>query len=772
MKHSHFDKHISFFSLIIGIAVFLFLSPEMIHAYAATDGTATNDEYINVSQYGVSGTDKASDEQALQRVMDLAKTNQGATLKVYIPSGTYYFEHGVKVYSNTEIKMDPDTILIQRDGVELGIFRCRSVEESELTKLAGTYEKTKNVTIIGGVFKGNLVKTKACGFIYFDHCSNMVLKDCTFMDPYSRHAVTFDGVDGLNATGLKFINCIRNDKIGDETNRTSEAFHIDHVSTDGVSAEGSTPDNDGLASKNVCIENCSFDGVNSGVGCHYVTGTSQGSNFTVRNCSFKNVKFVPIDVASYDNINITGNTAEKGISMLVIKRSNGTVSNNTIDKVAPYGDIKDSYGIVVLGCDTNTERKPLIIQKNTIKDSGDVGIQATKSKWIVISGNRITSSSRNGIYTSEIKHLEIKDNRIKTHNQAGIQSNGGDQVLISGNYVHGSTQLGIYTTSVKNLVISDNQIESLSKNGVGISIKLCSGYSENNTTKKVFRDANCAETFTAKEMNGLEYENKQYYYYKNGVRISGWKTISGSGTYYFLPSTKAATVGFKKIGGDLYYFRANGIRAENMGFNDPNNKKKRYIATADGVIPVSTVFTFKGKIYYAGKKGNLQKGWISTGKKTYYFSDSYVASIGFKKIDKNRYYFNKKGVMGKGWIRVDSKIYRANKNGKIFRNLLFTVKGKYYYATPYGSLKSGWKKVGNKKYYFLEGTGEAATGFKTIKGAKYYFNAKGVMQTKFFKVKKKTYYADANGHIVRNTQFSVGSAQYKADANGVVTPVK
>lgn len=91
------------------------------------------------------------------------------------------------------------------------------------------------------------------------------------------------------------------------------------------------------------------------------------------------------------------------------------------------------------------------------------------------------------------------------------------------------------------------------------------------------------------------------YYYENGEKVKGIKTIEGS-TYYFNQESGLMEKGFKTIDGETYYFRKSS--------------------------------------------GKMSKGFIKIGDKTYYFGKSTGRMYkGLHKIKKNLYRFNDKGVL-------------------------------------------------------------------------------------------------------------------------------
>ena len=711
-----------------------------------------------MTEYGVDGTDTVSDSSALQDVLYSAlQIPEGKTLKVYIPSGTYYLDRGVNVFSNTEIKMDPDTYIYGMDGITKGFFRGDEEIDPD-----PKYSKRTNIKITGGVFVGTNVKTVNCAFLYFDHCSDFILEDITFRDSFSRHAVTLDAIDGLTARGLVFENCKRYvNKDGstpdEDTNKTAEAFHIDHIPY-GKNDSGAYPNNDGTSCKNILVENCTFKNVNSGVGCHYYSDTHQGENITIQNCTFRSVDFASIDLACFDNIQVLNNNSDNGAYFMHIKRCSGLIKGNTITNTRTYTTGKAGFGICITACDTNTSKdKPLVITENTIKN--------TKTNAIHISSSGDTQEEK-----LIQKYITVSNNTIINSDENGIRADNAAYLTISGNQVSGVDGNGIHMVKVSDLAISDNTVKNAKNNG--ISLSEVTGYSKNNTAENIYRYPNCYDTFRVWELNGLKKENGDMYYYEEGLKISGWRTNPENGNkYYFSNTTKKALTGLNTIGEKKYYFHTNGVLKVNQKFKDESSGKT-YYATADGEIPVSKVFKVGTNTYMSSSTGALLSGWREDGKKKYFFSKtSFAAETGLQNHtdDGNSYYFNANGVLQTGWIDIGAKRYRANAEGVIIKNKVFKAGSNYYMAATLGALQTGWKKSGKNMYYFDPETYAAKTGFVTIKGAQFYFTAKGVMKSGFFSIGKKRYYAKPTGSmakLVKNKLFTVGGKVYYAKKDG------
>lgn len=122
-------------------------------------------------------------------------------------------------------------------------------------------------------------------------------------------------------------------------------------------------------------------------------------------------------------------------------------------------------------------------------------------------------------------------------------------------------------------------------------------------------------------------------------------------------------------------------------------------------------------------------GWVTIGKKRYYYDKNGVMHKGWLTYKGKKYYFNKNGVMKTGWLKKGNKRYYFNKNGVMHKGWL-KYKGKKYYFKKNGIMKTGWLKKGKKRYYFKQNGVMLKNTSKKIKGKTYSFNSKGICITK------------------------------------------
>lgn len=189
--------------------------------------------------------------------------------------------------------------------------------------------------------------------------------------------------------------------------------------------------------------------------------------------------------------------------------------------------------------------------------------------------------------------------------------------------------------------------------------------------------------------------------------------------------------------------------------------------TQNGLVTESDGYTY----YYVNSV--KKSGWVTIGKKTYYFYKTSHGSIPAKamvtdavvKIGEYRYYFDSEGIMQTGWITYNKSTYYFYKtaHGEIPKGAAVTglikISGYRYYFSTAGKMKTGWRTVNGNTYYFGS-NGRAKTGWQTIGSNKYCFSGSGKMLKDCW---KDGYYLLSDGTIAKNQQVPDG---YYVDANG------
>ena len=224
---------------------------------------------------------------------------------------------------------------------------------------------------------------------------------------------------------------------------------------------------------------------------------------------------------------------------------------------------------------------------------------------------------------------------------------------------------------------------------------------------------------------------------ENGKKVTGWVYSYGTRQpynpesdydpiykiwYYFGEDYKPLK-GFQTIGKCKYYFKDNGVMAQNeavkvgkrllwFGKNGALLKNKagfKRVLTGygDGAFPLFST-------YYVNKIGVVLTGWRKLDGKWYHFSEA-------------------NGVMATAPRKINGTVYCFNEQGKWIKNARgwkhYTYKGDgefiwYYFVNGKGY--TGWKKS-KGKWYYLDEQGKMVTDSSvTLKGVTYHFDGNGV----------------------------------------------
>ena len=120
------------------------------------------------------------------------------------------------------------------------------------------------------------------------------------------------------------------------------------------------------------------------------------------------------------------------------------------------------------------------------------------------------------------------------------------------------------------------------------------------------------------------------------------------------------TTGFVKKKGKTYYYK-NGKKQKGLKTIDGS---KYYFSKVTGVMQKKVFKTVKGKKYYFGANGKAVRGLKTIKKNLYYFNTSCVMQKGWKTVNGVKYYFASNGKAYRNTTKKVGKIYaRFDENG-------------------------------------------------------------------------------------------------------------
>ena len=298
-----------------------------------------------------------------------------------------------------------------------------------------------------------------------------------------------------------------------------------------------------------------------------------------------------------------------------------------------------------------------------------------------------------------------------------------------------------------------------------------------------------AQTVDAAVKTGWVKESGKWYFYKDGVKATGWQEWDGKRYYLNSDGTMKANEWMIDANGSIYYFRSWGGAYKNC--NAVINGRS-YTFGADSKMQGSQ-WIVKGGNWYLAKDGKIATGWQEwQGSKYYLNSDGtmrsnewrlddtgkirYLCSWGgaYKnrsaKINGRSYTFNnnadvtntqwiamdgtwklaKDGRIATGWQTWDKNLYYLNSDGSMKANEAFTDGGKLYFFRSWGgAYKNCWYTSGGKKYYLHDNSAAYQNEWLKADGKWYYFQSDSTMATNTW---IDNYYVDASGVWIPNKE--------------------
>lgn len=168
--------------------------------------------------------------------------------------------------------------------------------------------------------------------------------------------------------------------------------------------------------------------------------------------------------------------------------------------------------------------------------------------------------------------------------------------------------------------------------------------------------------------DGWYQEESDWYYYKDGECVTGWKWIGKS--WYLFDDAGIMKTGWQKDGKNWYYLNKSG--AMQKGWQK-----------------------IGGKWYYLNESGVMKTGWQKIGGKWYYLNGSGAMQTGWQKIGGKWYYMNGSGAMQTGWQKIGGKWYYLDQNGVMQTSKW--ISGTYYVKADGTMAISEW--VDQNRYY-------------------------------------------------------------------------
>jgi hypothetical protein len=405
------------------------------------------------------GTDETVNIQAF---FTYAKTV--GNVNIYFPDGTYCISNYIQVYKNTTVILNPNAV-IKRIGTYYKMFVNGDTANKSYV-VGGGYSGEGNIHFVGGTFDLNcqvgntsgISPTQTVTFFDLGHAENISFNNITVKNGQIGHYFQVS-----SCKNVRFKDCWFGyiNYTGDGTNYSYECIQIE------VATDESFPDfgiYDLTISRDIYIENCTFDGVIRGIGTHSdgKYGTSNVifcENIRVKDCVFRNVTDIALNLTGYrysvfEN-NLIDTTGGYGFNINVCE--DNKIINNTI-----LNTQKAAFNITSSHNNKFAKNKAKEIALDTV--SPYAGFRLSASNGNTFDDDTITAVTPNYTYAWYSSGGGI-GNRIISHNytkgktatiggaddteKANIGFGGGQTVLFDGD-ISALTTPATLTNDIRN----------------------------------------------------------------------------------------------------------------------------------------------------------------------------------------------------------------------------------------------------------------------------------------------------------------------------------
>ena len=274
-----------------------------------------------------------------------------------------------------------------------------------------------------------------------------------------------------------------------------------------------------------------------------------------------------------------------------------------------------------------------------------------------------------------------------------------------------------------------------------------------------------AQTVNAAVKTGWAKESGKWYFYKDGVKATGWQEWDGKRYYLNSDGTMKANEWMIDSDGSIYYFRSWGGAYKNC--NAVINGRS-YTFDADSKMQGSQ-WIVKGGNWYLAKDGKIATGWQEwQGSKYYLNSDGTMRSNEWRLDDsgKIRYLCGWGGAYKNCWYTSGGKKYYLHDNSAAYQNEWLKADGKWYYFQSDSTMATNtwidnyyvdasgvwipnkekptdkWITSGNRKWYRHADGSYTKNDWELINGKYYRFDEEGWMVTGWKKINGIWYYMD------------------------------
>lgn len=524
-------------------------------------------------------------KDAIEYANTVSTASQIYTVK--IPAGTYDLDGTIHVYGN--IKLDLTGVTINYTITEGNMLMLGDVTVNTDKKIMGGYGTYANITVIGGLWKGN--KDNTSSLVRMAHGKNITFDGCVFDGGGCAHQMEIASINGFYVK-----NCTFKNMPGNGTDEKQEALQLDVPCSEYVF--GGTV-LDGTPMKNVEVSGCTFSNVPRGVGTHSMLVGYYHDNVKITDNTFENVAGECVIALNFINCTISGNkinncgagilfqtfkkdvkavyntiyNGDKKVSKELVRDTNSVITDNIITIVESDGD-DEAVGIKVYGFDlkkdtaatgkgstdviekNNYYAQNVTVTNNTITTCGH-GIHLLDTYDSLVSGNTVTCTGpewKDGIFVEfASKRVTITNNVVSAlrygiylQNKSTAKKIENNNVIAAGDYA-----IGLYDGSKVTGAIDSNTVSDCKTNAIFLnknsSVKnITNNVITNPGNRGIFVYSNSTITgkISGNTVTGAKTEGININSTKNSFTIAD-NTVSKCGSWPLLiktPTTKIITV--------------------------------------------------------------------------------------------------------------------------------------------------------------------------------------------------------------------------------------
>jgi parallel beta-helix repeat protein len=402
---------------------------------------------VKAAPYNCKG-DGTVDTAAIQSTFNVAR-DKGAVV-LYFPDGDYVLDYYIRLYSNTMVIMSPNARIMRSDTTTYTKVFINGIRGHN--DFASGYNGVGNIHFYGGTIDGN-VNNPYDSLTFFDlgHGFDISFKHVTFQNGNNSHYLQLSGSKGVRFDSCSFLN----DRFTDTSGYTNyEAIQIEAINDDSFPTFGYW---DETVTRDIIIENCTFDGVVRAIGTHgYIntqtstgTGTAGSTSLTV---PVADVSRFPVGSSIWikdgnaDGTNMTNTVTAMNTTSGVLTLQDPLGSSVTNTKLSNETD----QLIPKVYCEN------IVIRNNIIKNCKDQAIRLEGYKYVTVENNILDTSASDGLFLYQVLYANVKNNRILNSQKTGLYLNRCNNSIFRDNLIVDSSLKGTGNYSAIRLYTTRN----------------------------------------------------------------------------------------------------------------------------------------------------------------------------------------------------------------------------------------------------------------------------------------------------------------------------